>query len=381
MTGASDDRAVIGDIPPAPLEDWLRERYFTTRVDISSSGAETYTLGQLRELFGISIKALDGIPFRDSPSTGCHPLREVIAQRFGDGKPDSVMVTHGSSEALFLALAAVVRPGDEVVVLSPVYHSLSSIARALGARLRVWRLDPARNFAPDLGELRGLISRRTRAVLVNFPHNPTGATLSRGQYDELLELVAARGCHLVWDGAFTELVYDDDPLPDPHLYLDRAISVGTLSKTYGLPGLRVGWCLAPPDVLASMVKIRDYVSISTSPIAEFLATAVLSKGDKIVADRLRQAGHNRELLRAWAWENRDRIDLPVPAGGVSAFPGVRGIGDVTEICVALEDRGVLVVPGFCFDHPDRMRIGFGGDTAELSAGLLAITQALNDLTE
>lgn len=71
----------------------------------------------------------------------------------------------------------------------------------------------------------------------------------------------------------------------------------------------------------------------------------------------------------------------MPAGGVSAFPGVRGIGDVTEICVALEDRGVLVVPGFCFDHPDRMRIGFGGDTAELSAGLLAITQALNDLTE
>ncbi|WP_336214995.1 capreomycidine synthase [Nonomuraea sp. LPB2021202275-12-8] len=376
MTVESADHRAIGQISPALLEDWLRERYFTLPVDISSSGVENYSLGRLRELLGIPQDALDEIAFRDSPSVGSRELREVIARRFGDGRPDSVMVTHGSTEALFLALAAIVRPGDEIVVLHPVYHSLHSIAEVLGARLRVWRLDPADGFAPDLDRLRDLLSDRTRAVLVNFPHNPTGATLPPASYAEFLRLIAMRECYLLWDGAFSELVYDGDPLPDPRVFLDRAISVGTLSKAYGLPGLRVGWCLAPPDLLATMVKVRDYVSISTSPLAEFLATAVLTNGDKIVAERLGQARLNREILRGWAAGTQDAIDLAVPLGGVCAFPAVRGVTDVHEICDALESLGVLVVPGVCFGHPDRMRIGFGGPTEVMSAGLRAITQVI-----
>ncbi|MFB4280395.1 capreomycidine synthase [Nonomuraea sp. MTCD27] len=375
MTVESADPRPIGDIAPALLEDWLRERYFTLPVDISSSGVENYTLGELRELLGISTAELDGIAFRDSPSVGAPALREVIARRFGS-RPDSVMVTHGSTEALFLALAAIVRPGDEIVVLHPVYHSLYSIAEVLGARLRVWWLDPADGFVPDLDRLRDLLNERTRAVLVNFPHNPTGTTLGPGDYAEFLRLIAARDCHLLWDGAFGELVYDGDPLPDPRLFLDRAISVGTLSKAYGLPGLRVGWCLAPPELLATMVKVRDYVSISTSPLAEFLATAVLANGDRIVADRLGLAARNRERLRGWAAANRDAIDLAMPLGGVCAFPAVRGVTDVGEICDTLESLGVLVVPGVCFGHPDRMRIGFGGPTEVLSDGLRAITRVL-----
>ncbi|MEV0619365.1 capreomycidine synthase [Nonomuraea sp. NPDC050404] len=377
MTVGSADHRTIGEISPALLEDWLRERYFTLPVDISSSGVETYSLGHLRELLGIPQRALDEIAFRDSPSVGARELREVIARRFG-GRPDSVMVTHGSTEALFLVLAAIVRPGDEIVVLHPVYHSLHSIAEVLGARLKVWRLDPADGFAPDLDRLRDLLTDRTRAVLVNFPHNPTGATLTPAGYAEFLDLIAARDCHLLWDGAFSELVYDGDPLPDPRAFLERAISVGTLSKAYGLPGLRVGWCLAPPDLLRAMVRVRDYVSISTSPLAEFLATAVLSNGDRIVAERLGQARRNREILRGWAARNREVIDLTVPPGGVCAFPAIRGVTDAHEICQALEALGVLVVPGLCFGHPDRMRVGFGGPTGVLSAGLATISQVIRE---
>ncbi|MBO3751471.1 capreomycidine synthase [Streptosporangiaceae bacterium NEAU-GS5] len=375
MSVRSAEPRTVGDIAPALLEDWLRERYFSASIDISSSGVQDYTLGDLRRRLGISTADLDAVAFRDSPSLGCEPLREAVAAR--TGRPaGEVMVTHGSSEALFLALAALIRPGDEIVVLRPVYQSLSSIAEVLGARLRTWTLHPADDFRPDLDRLRAVLTERTRAVLVNFPHNPTGVTLTPGQYAEFLEILRGHPGHLVWDAAFSDLTYDQPPLPDPGLGLERVISVGTLSKAYGLPGLRVGWCLAPAALLPAMTKIRDYLTISTSPLAEMLATAVLRQPESVLGPRLRQARENREALLAWARENTGRVSLPRPAGGVSAFPAFSGVDDVTGLCHRLEERGVLVVPGACFGHPDRMRIGFGGFPQSLRTGLDVLTGLL-----
>lgn len=371
MTHSTDPAASnIGDIAPALLEDWLRERYFRARIDISSSGVENYSLGDLRALLGISAADLDDLVFRDSPSLGAEGLREAVAARFAPGCADQVMMTHGSSEALFLALSAVVRPGDDVVVLSPVYQSLSSIPEALGATTRVWELRPEDGFKPDIGLLRKVFSPRTRAVVVNFPHNPTGTMPDPADYTELLDLVGSSDCHLFWDSAFGELVHDRPPLPDPRLTLERCVSFGTLSKAYGLPGLRVGWCIAPPELLRPMIRIRDYVSISTSPLNEAIATAVITHADAILAPRLATARTNRALLLDWAARHPDLVSLPTPAGGVCAFPSFVGCADVQAACERLiEDRGVLVVPGSCFGHPDRMRIGYGGPTDELVAGL------------
>lgn len=224
----------IADIAPALLEDWPRERYFNVPIDISSSGVQDYTLGDLRRLLGISAVDLDAIAFRDSPSLGCEPLRQAMAAHVGGHPAEHVMATHGSSEALFLALAALVRPGDEVAVLRPVYQSLSSIAEVLGARLRPWTLDPADGFRPDLDRLRAVLSDRTRAVLVNFPHNPTGVTLTPGEYAEFLDILGRHPCHLVWDGAFSRLTYEHPALPDPDpgAALERAVP-GSLLRPSG----------------------------------------------------------------------------------------------------------------------------------------------------
>ncbi|MFJ3880264.1 capreomycidine synthase [Streptomyces sp. NPDC090077] len=360
----------LHDIAPALLEDWLRNRYFSARYDISSSGLTPCTLGELRRSLGIDSAELDAIPFRDSPSTGSERLRGAIAARYAPGHADRVMATHGASESLFLAIAALVKPGDEIVTLRPVYQSLSSIAEALGARLRTWELRAEDGFVPDLELLRAVLTPRTRAVVVNFPHNPTGTTLSRTQYDELLRLVDSHGCHLLWDASFAELAHDGDPLPEPTGRLERALSFSTLSKAYGLPGLRVGWCVAPPRLIPEMVRLRDYLTISTSPVAEHLAAVTLEQADKVLAPHRELAFGNRALLLDWAARNSGRIELPTPLGGVTAFPRLVGVPDVTAFCDALEaEDGVLVVPGDCFDHPDRIRVGFGGSASELSAGL------------
>ncbi|MEU4445602.1 capreomycidine synthase [Actinosynnema sp. NPDC050801] len=366
---------MLGNIAPSALEEWLRTRYFSARVDISSSGVENYSLGDLRELLDIPVDDLDDVVFRDSPSLGGDALRAAVGRRFG-AETGKVMITNGSSEALLLAMSALLRPGDEVVVQQPAYPSLRSIAQSIGVVLKIWECDPTEGFRPDLDRLAGVLSDRTKAVVVNFPHNPLGVTLDHVGYQALLDLVDACGAYLLWDAAFAELVYDAPPLPEPGAVHPRALSFGTLSKAYGLPGLRVGWCIGPHEVLDRMVLLRDYVSLNTSPLVETIATRVLDRADAVIGPRLAQARRNRALLADWAADNADLVDLRLPQGGVSAFPRLRGFDSVDALCADLCDaQGVLVVPGSCFDHPDRMRIGIGGPGDELADGLAAVVAA------
>ncbi|WNI21500.1 capreomycidine synthase [Streptomyces sp. ITFR-16] len=373
----------LGDISAAPLEDWLRERYFAASIDISSSGVLNYTLGELRALLGLETSELDDVIFRDSPSTGCEELRETVAARFAPGRAGEVMVTHGSTEGIFLALSALLRPGDEVVVLDPVYHALSAVAEAAGARLRVWELREEDDFRPDLDLLERQLTPRTRAVVVNFPHNPTGACLDAAGRRRLAGMLARHDCHLFWDAAFGELIHDGPAVTAPTeaegLPQDRVVLTGTLSKAYGLPGIRVGWCVAEARLLTEMVRIRDYTTISTSPLNELLALRVLRDADRVLLPRLDLARKNRAALLEWAAVHDGLVTCPVPVGGVSAFPRFPGVPDVTDACESLlRHHGVLVVPGRCFGRPDRMRIGFGGDAEEFTAGLERVAQVLGD---
>jgi capreomycidine synthase len=355
----------------ALLEEWMRRYYFDTDIDIGSSGAGTFSFAQVRELTGLAHADLDRIVFDDSQTLGGHGVRAALAQRWTGGDLDQVMVTHGSSEATFLVMNALLEAGDEVVVLDPAYQQLHEICTAIGCRLRRWRLRPEDGFAPDLSALRGLVTERTRMVVVNFPHNPTGVSLTPEQQRELVEIAARVQAYVVWDNAFGEITHDAPPLPAPTSY-PRAVTLGTLSKCYGLPGLRVGWCLAAPQVLARCVRLRDYVSLHLSPLVELVAQRVVEHADRFVASRRALAVTNLEMLEKWVVGHDPAARMTRPAGGVCAFVEFPGAVDLTETCRELaERRRVLVVPGRCFgpgyDH--FARIGFGGPTDELEQGL------------
>lgn len=365
------------EIAPAHLEDWLRDYYFTSEVDIGGSGVEDFSLAEVRELTGLTQAELDAVVFRDSPSCGRAELRQAIADRWGDGDARRVMVGNGSSEVLFLIMHALLRPGDEVVVLEPAYHSHVHLAASFGCRLKYWRLDFGRGFAPDLGELRRLVTPETRMVVVNFPHNPTGASVTAGEQEEIVRVAAEAGAYLVWDSAFAELTYDGPPLPDAARLYERAVSIGTLSKAYGLPGLRVGWALAPPEVLAGCVNIKDYTSLYLSPLVELIALRVVERADALLRARLAQARRNRQLVGEWVEGHRGVVEWAPPRGGVTAFVRLPLLRDVDDFCRQLTERhGVLLVPGSCFDYPQHARLGFGGQTAALRRGLAQVSELL-----
>jgi capreomycidine synthase len=363
----------------ALLEEWMRRYYFSTDDDIGSSGVEDYSLAELRALTGIDLAALDAVVFRDSTSLGGATVRAAIARRWGNGDPDRAMITHGASEAIYLVMSTLLEPGDELVVLEPTYHTHSSIARTIGCDVQLWPLHASDDYRPDLDLLRKLVNGRTKAIVVNFPHNPTGASLGADQRAELIDIAAEAGAYLVWDQCFRELVYRGEPLRDPIHDYERAVSIGSLSKGYGLPGLRVGWCLGHPDVLRGTLFLRDRMTLHLSPLVELLASHVADHADVLLADRLGQARHNLDTLLRWTAGHPELIDFIEPMGGVTSFPRLVGHRDTTELCHRLaREHRVLLVPGDCFGDPTRVRLGFGGPTASFERGLGVLEGVLRD---
>jgi aspartate/methionine/tyrosine aminotransferase len=287
------------------------------------------------------------------------------------------MATNGSSEAIFLLMHALLKPDDEVVVIEPCYPALVNVADSIGCRIKRWHLHFEEQFIPNLAQLKSLVSPLTRMVVVNFPHNPTGASLSAEQFYELIDIVSGVGAYLVWDAVFAEITYGSSPLPDACSLYNKAISIGTLSKAYGLPGLRVGWCLAAPEVLARCVHWRDYTTICLSPLVELIAQRVIEQADCLLNIRLKQAHTNLVILTQWVSQHQEFVQWVPPKGGVAVFPKFSGIENTEAFCRTLmKDYGVLLVPGTCFQHPNHVRLGFGCSTANLKSGLERLSSML-----
>ncbi|MFI0939412.1 capreomycidine synthase [Streptomyces sp. NPDC021020] len=369
------------DIAVAALEAWMRDYYHKVDHDIGSSGVRDLTMAEFRAVCGFELGQLETMIFHDSESYGGPGLRSALADRWTGGDVDRMMVTHGSSEAIYLVMHLALEPGDEVVVLDPAYQQLHDIAAWRGCRVTRWRLDPDHGFAADLAELRRLAATRPRMIVVNFPHNPTGTSITAAQQRELIAIAAEAGSWLVWDHAFGELTYAADPLPIPWPAYDRSIVFGTFSKSYGLAGLRVGWCTAPPGLLARMALLRDYIALYVSPVLEFFAEQAVRHADRIVALQRDHARHNRQLLIDWVAERPELARFTPPAGGVAAFVEFPGQPDMERTCRRLaEEHKVLLVPGSCFGEAYRSyaRLGFGGTAEELTAGLDRLDQVLRE---
>lgn len=369
------------DIAVAKLEDWMRRYYHAVDHDIGSSGVRDLSMAELCAICDVDLFDLKCMTLRDSESFGGPKLRAALADRWTGGDVDSVIVTHGSSEAIYLVMHLVLEPGDEVVVVDPAYQQLYDIAAWRGCRINRWSLRVADGFRSDLPQLRRLARSRPRMIVVNFPHNPTGVSITPAEQEELVAIAAEAGAWLVWDNAFGEMTYSAAPLPLPLRRYDRCICFGTLSKSYGLAGLRVGWCLAPPELLDRMAVLRDYIALYVSPILEFFAELAVRNADRIVGLQRAHAGRNRQSLLDWAGTVPDLVRVVPPDGGVTAFVEFPQTPDVRAMCRQLAERyRVLLVPGDCFGATFRnhARLGFGGTADELAAGLSAVERLARD---
>ncbi|MFH8344347.1 capreomycidine synthase [Streptomyces sp. NPDC018045] len=371
--------------PEAPpiLEEWYRRHLSSAVHDISSSGVQPYSFAEIRRLCGIRQQDLDGLVMDDSVSQGGEGIRQAIADRYCGGDADRVMATHGSSEAIALTLATLLRAGDRVVVQEGIYHSLGHYPRAAGCQVETLPLAAVQDGEVAPETLREVITPGTAALIVNFPHNPSGVSLSEKGLHALLTRLDEVGAVLVWDGAMAEVAHRWEVLPDPATLYERTVSYGTFSKTLGLPGLRVGWCVAPPELLRATFPLRDRTTLFLSPLVELIAARAMRAADQLVGRRAAQAGRNLAHLTTWAEEHRDFVRWTRPDGGVC---GVLEVEDpaapdaartVEDFCRRLlAEHGTLLVPGSAFGVPHGVRLGFGGAEEEFRAGLERLSSFL-----
>ncbi|MFF7298686.1 capreomycidine synthase [Streptomyces sp. NPDC008265] len=369
---------------PPVLEEWYRRHLGPDLHDISSSGVHPYTFAEIRDLCRIPSADLDEIVMDDSVSQGGAGIRRAVADRYAGGDADRVLITHGSSEAIALTLSTLLHPGDRVVVQEGIYHSLGHYPRAAGCDVAELPAHAVRDGEIDPGVLAEVITPGTAAVIVNFPHNPTGVTLSPQGLKALTEHTAATGAVLVWDAATAEIAHRWEVLPDPGADGGDTVSYGTFSKTFGLPGLRVGWAVAPRELITATFPLRDRTTLFLSPLVELVAERAMRHADELIGRRAAGARRNLAHLTEWMADHADLVRWTPPEGGVCALPVFRELEEtaagpeaVERFCLELLARHrTLLVPGTAFGAPHGARLGFGGPEEDFRAGLAGLSDFL-----
>ncbi len=303
------------------------------------------------------------------------PLRQAIAGRHGV-TPEQVVTANGTSMANFLAMAALIAPGDEVIFERPAYEPMLSTARFLGADIkRVERL-PDCDFAVDLDQLRGLVTARTRLIVVTNLHNPTGALTSEQELTEIGRIAADVGAHVLVDEVYLDSAAP--PRPTSALLGPQFIVTSSLTKVYGLSGLRCGWILATPELAERIWRLNDLFGVNRPHQSEMLSCFALSHLDEVTAGTADRLATNRSIFNDFA-ASRDDIECMKAEHGITVFPRWTG-GDTEPLNALLRSKyAASIVPGRWFEYPDRFRAGLGGDTEMLKQGLSRLASALDEL--
>jgi aspartate/methionine/tyrosine aminotransferase len=349
-------------IAPFRIERYYAEHEFTAPHMLSSSDAEPVPVAELLALEPDATERLFGLRLGYTEPPGAPELRVAAAALYETTEPDDVVVVSAAEEGIFVAYHALLGPGDHVVVETPCYESALQVARSTGAEVSEWRRSPVAGWAHDLDALAAALRPNTKLVYVNTPHNPTGLLMPRDVLDRVLELCAERGAWLFCDEVYRELEHDPaDRLPAAVDLYDRALSLGSMSKTYGLAGLRLGW-LASRDreTLSAIVDLKHYTTICASAPSELLSALAL-RHRHVLAGRSRALVlANLALVDAFLARHADRFSWTRPDAGTIGFVRVEGVDDTSAICARLvADAGVLLLPGALVDEPGHVRLGFG----------------------
>lgn len=349
-------------LPPFYLERYFARYEFSVQHLLSSSDCESMSIGELLALEPGASAKLHDLWLGYTESAGSPPLREAIAGMYTSQSASDILVHSGAEEAIFLFMHAVLAPEDHVVVHWPCYQSLLEVPRALGCAVDFWQAREDHNWALDLDALQRLLRPNTKAIIINVPHNPTGYLLPRDVFQELCRLAEKRGILLFCDEVYRESEYDPaQRLPAACDLCHTGISLGVTSKTYGLPGLRIGWLATKQhDVLAAVAQMKDYTTICNSAASEFLAEIALRHRQYLAERSVSLIQHNLDLLDGFFARHVERFVWQRPQAGPIAFPRLRSENADAFCQRAVDEASVLLLPGSLYDYPGgAFRIGFG----------------------
>jgi len=361
------------NLAPFKLERYFARYEFNAKYLLCSSDCESLSVGDLLAFEPEAEEDLKNHWLGYTESSGALSLRQEISHIYTGIEPEQVLVHSGAEEAIFLFMHAVLQPGDHVIVHWPCYQSLFEIARSIGCEVTFWEARLENKWVLHLDELKRNLRSNTRAIIVNTPHNPTGYLMPQDEYGALNALAHERGLLLFSDEVYRELEYDPaERLPSACDINPGAVSLGVMSKAYGLAGLRIGWVATHnASVFARMAALKDYTTICSSAPSEYLSELALRHRDRISGRNLHIIQDNLSLLDAFFSARAERFEWVRPRAGPIAFPRLVG-EDIEQFCHQLvTSSGVLLLPGTIYDHPgNHFRLGFARKNMPRALALL-----------
>ncbi len=351
-------------IKPFKLERYFALYEFSVKYLLSASDCDGLHMSELLQM--ASPESLDRwqtlkLDYTDSAG---HPLlRAEVARAYTHIKPEQVLIAV-PEEAIFISMQTLLKPGDHVISIAPAYQSLHEVALSLGCSLSNWQLEPSEEgWSLDMNALESLFTPDTRLLVINFPNNPTGFLPSRAQFTEILDLAARHDVFVFSDEMYRLLE------PDPSLRLpsvcdvyEKGITLSGLSKSFALPGLRLGWLATRhPGLIDTWLQYKDYTTICNSAPGEVLGIIALQNTERIVKRNLEIVHANQQLAEAFFHKHQRMVEWIKPTAGSIAFPRWLGTTGVDQFCQgALNQQGVMIVPANIFDYPgSHFRVGLG----------------------
>lgn len=372
-------------IEPFLLERWMTRHETHVKYDIAESGIlplSTHDLLQFEPegARAATLEALLQLPLGYSEACGTVALRSALAATYQLVAADQILVTTGAIEANYLLFQVLLDAGDHVIAPYPAYQQLYSVPRAIGCEVSLWQVGPETDYRYDVDALERLLTPRTKLIVVNTPHNPTGAMLSPADAARVYALAESVGAWVIGDEAYRWLsVPGGDPFAPPAVDMGaRGISVGTLSKPYGLPGLRIGWMAGPRDVIERCWGMRDYITLSPGKLNDALACLALRHHDKIVERNRVIITANLAAASAWIESRQDMLSWTAPRGGLLGLLKYNlPVDSLTLADTLATEYSVMLAPGSAFGYEQHLRLGIGQRPDMFARGLAEAGRALD----
>jgi aspartate/methionine/tyrosine aminotransferase len=369
---------------PFLMERMMSKWETVVEYNLSESGVHPMTA---RELLGdpALVEELLSTGLGYSQANGSAELREQIAALYPGATPDNVLVTVGCAEANLISVLTVMEPGDEMVMMLPNYMQIWGIAHNFGFRLKAFNLREERGWAVDLDELHDVISDKTRLIAVCNPNNPTGHILSAAEMDAIVAAAAKVGAWLLADEVYSGAErLTDAQTPSFWGRYDKVLANNSVSKAYGIPGLRIGWVVGPAGMVDEIWARHEYTTISAPMLANKLAAIALSPGvrPRILARTREHIRRGFPVLEEWMEGHGETLTMVPPQAAAIAFLRYKLDVNSTGFMERLRrEKSVLVVPGDHFGHDYHLRVSFGLPPEFLRAGLELIGELIVELQE
>ncbi|MBA3809560.1 MAG: aminotransferase class I/II-fold pyridoxal phosphate-dependent enzyme [Solirubrobacterales bacterium] len=349
-------------IRPFAIERFYARWEFRAEWMLSSSDCETRPLGELLALEPNALQRLSAMRLGYTEVAGSPELLAAVSALYEQVAPADVLTLAAAEEGIFTAYHALLGSGDHAIVEAPCYGSAIELARSTGAAVDLWQRRYEDGWAHDLQALEAQLRPETKLIYINSPHNPTGTQMERTVLERVVELARERSIVLFGDEVYRGLEHDPAAtLPAVCDLYERGISLGTVSKAHGLPGLRIGWLACrDPSLLARITDIKLYTTICSSAPSELLVALALRHAEHFVQSSRALVLANLPLIEDFIARRPELMEWVPPSAGPIGFPRLLGVEDVAVWCEQTAERAsVLVLPGTVYDEPGHVRLGFG----------------------